>query len=251
MILRSSLLFLLTVSPLSAADVELKGTAAELARFLSGAPGIVTVTGEGKVHVPAERSVVTLIVTTENRFFAEALRKNESARSALVQSLTKKGLPADRIQSLKFSSVPEIGRFSGKVKNYRVENRVKVTVENEAQLLAVAELVDQRGEVLLDSIEPDHPNLDDFKQKALAEACQDVLKKQKTIEMQFKVKLAPRKIMGNPEEAPKGGGGGASQPLFFFKEMVSSVNPGSGGLASFGELVFEAKIAVEFELRKE
>jgi len=58
------------------AEPELKGSPTELALYLAGLPKTVAVTGESEVKVQADRAVVSLKVTTENRSLQDALRLN-------------------------------------------------------------------------------------------------------------------------------------------------------------------------------
>src|SRR5262249_17325836 len=128
-------------------EPELKGSATELAQFLSGVPKTATVTGEGEIKVPAECAVVTLKISTENKSLLASLRLNQELRAKLLTHLNKQGIPSARVQSSKFSSTPKFGWLSEKAKSYQVENVVKVTVLEENEFQAVGGSVDNWPEV--------------------------------------------------------------------------------------------------------
>ena len=114
-------LFLL-VGSRAFAEPELKGTAPELAQYLAGVPKTVRIFGEGEVRSPADRAIVSLKVTTENRSRQEALQANQDLRGKILSHLKKQGVPAERVHASKFSSTPKFGLFSEKAKSYRVES---------------------------------------------------------------------------------------------------------------------------------
>jgi Protein of unknown function (DUF541) len=89
---------LLLVPPLNA-EPELKGSPTELAPYLASLPKTVAVMGESEVKVQADRAVVSLKVTTENRSLQDALRFNQEIRNKIMNSLTDSGLATDRVQA--------------------------------------------------------------------------------------------------------------------------------------------------------
>ena|SRR2546430_5048326 len=97
---------LLLIQRLSA-EPELKGSPAELATYLASLPKTVSVTGESEVKVQADRAVINLKVTTENKSLQEALRVNQEIRNKMLNSLKERDISADRIQASKFSSTPK------------------------------------------------------------------------------------------------------------------------------------------------
>jgi uncharacterized protein YggE len=64
------------------ADTEIKGNPIELAQYLSGIPKTVKIMGEAEVRVPADKAIVSLKVSTENKALHEALRSNQEVRSS-------------------------------------------------------------------------------------------------------------------------------------------------------------------------
>ncbi len=184
---------LLLVARLNA-EPELKGSPAELAAYLAGLPKTVSVTGESEVKVQADRAIISLKVTTENKSLQEALRANQEIRSKMLNSLKDRGIPADRIQASKFSSTPKYGLFSDKAKSYRVENVIKITVNDEKEFQATAHLVDAFAEVQYLGIDFEHSDKEALKKKAVAQALDNAAERAKIYEERLKVRNSNRRF---------------------------------------------------------
>ena len=76
------------------AEPELKGTGAELAQYLTAVPKTVSVVGEAELKIPADRAIISLKVSTENKSLHEALRANQEVRAKLLSFLQKEQIPA-------------------------------------------------------------------------------------------------------------------------------------------------------------
>lgn len=245
-------------------EPELKGSPGELAQYLSGMPRTARVVGEGEVKVPADRAVVTLKITTDTRSLATALRLNQETRAKLLELLKSKEIPSEHVQASKFSSTPKFGWFSEKAKSYQVENVVKVTVNGEKEFQTVGTAVDTLPEVQYMGIELEYPDKDAAKQKAIAKACDNAAEHKQIYETKFGVRLAPKGIVEgfagqNIYEQQK-----LNQAVGFNSSMASGgTMPSLGNTASspatisdeseteesssaFGELIFKARIVVEY-----
>jgi len=172
-------------------EAELKGTATGQAQYLASVPRTVTVSGDGDVRLPADRVVVSLKVTTDNRSLQEALRVNQDVRARLLAYLKKQGIAAERVQASKFSSTPRFGLFGEKAKSYRVENVVKVTVLDEKEFQGAAGAVDGWSEVQFVGAEFEHVDKDALKAKAIEQACDKANARKKIYEEKLGVKLVP------------------------------------------------------------
>src|SRR5213082_1430957 len=186
---------LLLIQGLSA-EPELKGSPAELATYLASLPKTVSVTGESEVKVQADRAVINLKVTPENKSLQEALRVNQEIRNKMLSSLKERDISADRIQASKFSSTPKYGMFSDKAKSYRVENIIKITVSDEKQFQATAHVVDAVAEVQYLGIDFEHSDKEALKKKAIAQALVDAADRKKVFEEKLGVKLMPKGFTG-------------------------------------------------------
>lgn len=244
------------ISCQSRADTEIKGTPAELAQYLNGVPKTVLVTGEAEARVPAHRAVLILRVRTESRSLQEALHANNDLRGKLAEQLKKQGIGADRIQSSRFSSTPKFGIFGEKAKSYRVENVMRITLQDDKEFQKAAAAVDTWSEVQFGGVEFEYADQEALKQKAISQACDSVNERRKIYEEKFGLKLTP--VRFNEGEVIQGERIPARyQPLRTFTGVSSSPSfsdtAGPAGAAaaeesisSFGELVYTARVAAEF-----
>jgi uncharacterized protein YggE len=237
------------------AEPEIKGTASELAQFINGVPKTVMVTGEAEVRVPANRAVLSLKVMTENRSLQEALRANAEIRGKLAEYLKKLGISPDRIQASKFSSTPKFGMFSEKAKSYRVENEMRVSVQDEKEFQKATGAVDAWAEVQYDGVEFEYADKEAQKQNAIAKACDNAGERKKIYENQFSLKLTPARF--NEGEIAQRNAGPANSAIPQQKDYSSSwsslspsASPATGeSISSFGELVYTARISVEYTVQ--
>jgi uncharacterized protein YggE len=92
-----------------AAEMELRGSPAELQKFLQPAGRTVTLTGHARQTVPSDVGHISVIVRTQAKELAAAMRANAERRTALTQQLTRQGIPDKAIRAEKFSSSPQFG----------------------------------------------------------------------------------------------------------------------------------------------
>jgi uncharacterized protein len=234
------------------AEPEIKGTAPELAQFISSVPKTVAVTGEAEVRVPANRAVLSLKVITENRSLQEALRVNAEARGKLTEYLKQQGISADRIQASKFSSTPKFGIFGEKAKSYRVENEMRISVQDEKEFQKAAGVVDTWAEVQYNGVEFEYSDKEAQKQNAIAKACDNAGERKKIYEDKFGLKLTPARFqegtvaqMNDNSENVRGRKYGSS-----WSSASLSASPATGeSVSSFGDLVYTAKVTVEYTVQ--
>ncbi len=244
---------LLLIQQLSA-EPELKGSPTELAAYLVTLPKTVSVAGDSEIKVQADRAIINLKVTSENKSLQEALRVNQEIRNKILNSLKDRDISTDRILASKFSSTPKYGMFSDKAKSYRVENIIKVTVRDEKEFQATAHLVDAFAEVQYLGIDFEHSDKEALKKKALAQALDDAADRKKVFEEKLGVKLMPKGFRGlsasehdSIRRQPASRTGTVSGLLAdpAFKVVTQSLSMNETG-SSFDEIVFSAQVAVEY-----
>lgn len=250
--MRHIIALMLAVSTITLqAEPEIKGTPTELGKYLQPEPAIVTLTGEGQIYVQADQAIVRILVTTESKTLSDALQKNEGLRSNLTKTLISKGVPADRIITSKFSSTPEQSNWSDKIKNYRVEHQVKVTVENGLQFGAIAAMVDQNQDMHLQSVQPEHSDKDEQSAKALAEAFKQVEKRKAVYEKNLGQKLTPktaREGFATPRHEPPD----LATPTLTGTRSYKMATPIPGAASEsystgfFGELSYRVIVSVDY-----
>ena len=94
---------------------------------------MVSVSGEGEVKAQADRAVLSFKVSTEAKSLRDALQANQLVRGKLAGFFKEHGIESGRVQAARFSSTEKHSVFTEKIKSHRVENLVKVTVQNEAE----------------------------------------------------------------------------------------------------------------------
>lgn len=241
------------------AEPELKGSASELAAYLTGVPRLVALSGEAELKVPADRAEISLKVVTENKSLHEASRANQEIRARLLRTLAEQGVPNERVKASRFSSTPKYGAFREKARSYRVENVVRISAHDEKEFQAVANLVDSITEVRYESVEFEHSDKDALKARALAQAIDKANEKKQLYEEKLGVRLSPRSfqegLVPPPPPMPVAG---------IHVQKSSSLSgapaaPGFGGAAeaqgdsewptSFAELVYRAHVTVEYAVQ--
>lgn len=171
----------------------------------------------------------------------------------MLRTLARHGLQEDRLKASRFSSTPKYGLLREKPKSYRVENIVKITVQDEREFQLVAKLVDSVSEVFYDTIEFEASNKDELKTKAIALAIDKAVDKKRLFEEKLGVKLTPKAFSEGPTgpvplwEATRYGkmmgypSRGASAPII--SETVESTEELPAG---FAELIYKATVTVEY-----
>src|SRR5262245_12304930 len=249
----------LLLVPAALAEVELKGSASELAAQLASVPRTVNVTGEGEVKVQADRAIVTFKVSTEKKSLADSLRANEEIRNRLTEFLKERGLGTEQIRASKFSSTPKYSVFSEKAKSHRVDNLIKVTARDELQFQTIASAADKFAEVSYLETVFEHSDNEGLKAKAIAQACDNANNRKKVFEEKLGLKLTPRRFIETMVSPATGdrriGAVGGTAPLFSGMGRATPI-PGevelqaleirSEPVSSFGELVFKVFVTVEF-----
>lgn len=240
-------LLLASSTPLFA-EVELNGNPQELTAYLSTIPETVMIEGKAERKLPADRAIIHLKVTTENKSMDAALAANRLLREEINTKLLAAGLTTNRIQAAQFSSNPESGFFSDKVRSYKVKNTMKATVVNEAEFRAVAALVDAHSEITYEETEFELSTKKEVEQQLLAEACKDASAKKAIYEAGLNVALTPVRFhngavrMSQPEPVY-----GRMQKMasYALSEVadISAAPP-----VQFDEMVFNASITVEYRL---
>jgi uncharacterized protein len=253
------LLLVSVVSPLVPllAEIELKGTPAELANHIAQLPKVVTLEGEAKLTLSADRSLIRLLVSTEGRTMDEASQRNQQLRDELARALSRAGVASSNIVAARFSSVPDYGKYSGKLRSFRLESAVKVTVEDEKQFQALGAFLEQRQEFRVRSIEPVDSQEEQNRLKAVSLACDNAQKKRALYEERLGLVLTPVAVQERSLTADIG------KPVVGRYEDSSSlskftVEPAARALsyaeftfpAGFGELTYQAKVQIEFQAKR-
>lgn len=239
-----ALLVLSSFPALTMAEPELKGSAAELTQILAGIPKSVRVTGEAEVRIPASRAVINLSVITETKSLHEALRLNAEVRARVCADLKQQGIALERIKASQFSSTPKFGLWGDKAKSYRVENNLRIAIADEKEFRNAAKVVDSYPEVNYAGVEFEYADKESAKVRAIAQACDSAESRRKIYEERLGLRLQTKSfnegIVNEKEAMPP---------------VVKSSYEGLSGsyrsavqesVSSFGEIVFNASVSVEY-----
>jgi uncharacterized protein YggE len=240
------------------AEPEIKGAPAELAAYLAGQQVQASIAGEAEVKVPADRAVVTLRLASEHKSLREASQANHQLRVALTTFLTENGVGADRIRSAKFSSTPRTGTWTDKVKSYRIESQLEVTVHDDKEFQTAVGSVDKWSDVTYAGVKFEHSEKDAMRLKAIGQACEKAMARKKIYEEKLGVKLSVKRFSESGEFRPMVQGRilidreslqGGSPPSFVGRARAATALAGEDEpIAAFGELVFKASVALECAL---
>lgn len=230
------------------AEVELNGNPQELSAYLSTIPETVMIEGKAEKKLPADRAVIQLKVTTENKSMDAALAANRLLREEINTKLLTAGLTTNRIQAAQFSSTPESGFFSDKVRSYKVQNTMKATVVNEAEFRAVAALVDAHNEITYANTEFELSTKKEVEQQLLAEACKDASAKKTIYEAGLNVTLTPVRFQNEAVQLfqPRARMQKMSSLVYTDTEVADKIYAPP---VQFDEMVFNASITVEYRLQ--
>lgn len=237
------------------AEPEIKGTATELAQFINGIPKTVAVTGEAEVRVPAHRAVLSLKVVTENKSLQEALRSNRELRGKLAAYLNGLNIPTDRIQASKFSSTPKYGIFSEKAKSYRVENVMRISVQDEKEFQDAAGAVGKWNEVQFGGVEFEYADKELQKQNAIAKACNNANQRKRIYEEKLGLNLRPVRFdegevaQRNISPANYGLAKGSAYESNSSPTPLSARFATDESISSFGEMIYTARVTVEYAVQ--
>jgi len=247
------------------AEPEIKGSPAELSQYLQGIPKSISIAGEAELRVPADQAVVTLKVTTENKSLHEALRLNQEVRTKLIGYLKSHSMPAERVHASKFSSTPRFGLFGEKAKSYKVENLVRITVEDEHEFQLTASTVDQFAEVQFVAADFEVKDKEAMKARAMAQACDNANKRKGIIEEKLGVSLKASGFSGGPvvqtvnsENARRYYGSYQPAKAVGYDQVLTSGMRGERAAAplpdlgedvsSFGEMIYTVGVTIEYRV---
>jgi uncharacterized protein len=234
------------------AEPNLTGTATELSNYLANIPQTVAVTGKAEIKVPADRAVIQLKVTTDEKSLQGAMKKNQTIRSDIKASLVAGGIAEDRIKGSRFSSTPRTGLWSEKVKSYKVENGITVSVASEDEFQLVAGELDKHPELSYQGMSFERSDKTQLKQQAIAQACEAAMAKKQLFEDKLGVKLTTVGF-AQPDSVVIVAGLGRRTTLGLAANVSSApASPAEGdeeaGISQFDEMTFVAEVTLECRL---
>lgn len=247
-IIAIAVLFCFLMTPYTLAVTKLSGTADELLEHLSDMPQLVSISGESEIKVQADRAIASIKIATKNESLQKAWEENNAIRNGIVKKLQAKGISPDDVKGSKFSSTPETGYFSDKVKKYLVENIIKITLKEEAQFKNIAAIVDNMKEVSYLSVEFESSREKELENKALKQACENAVAKKQIYEQTLAVKLTPHSFMEQLVSHRTDSAVLGDELRSSGRRAVSKLRSAQAHGTQFDEIVFFAHIVVNYKL---
>lgn len=246
-------LFLLPATAFSAP--ELKGSPQELQSYLLDERSVVVVTGSGEERVKADKAIVSLVVKTKDDKFRAALNKNSKIRNDVKNKMISGGIEKGKIEIAKYSSTPSYSWIGDKPSSYEISNEINVSIENEDQLVVIAEVVDTVNEVYFLKTDFKHSKKQESMTKALEKSLDEVNSKKQLYEKSLGVSLSPLRIMDQSihEDIPavyqvqRKSYASGSSPV---SRMDVSESESGEGASGFGEVIYKARTQVEFVINR-
>lgn len=178
-------------APAAHADPELRGTPAELARYLKRTPRQLVLRGHARLVVPSDVAKVKVVVKTTGKDLPTALRANASRREALAAALVAAGIDGKKISAEKFSTSPQYGWFGKTPNAYEVVNHLTVSVADDRQLQSVAEAAAQSAETTFDGATFELSRQDEIEEGVRHSAFEDALARRRYYEEKLGAALKP------------------------------------------------------------
>lgn len=180
----------LTITPLVNA-AELSGTPEELRSYLKAETRTVTLNESATEVAYTDLAKITLVVSTEAKDLALAMKDNNELRDAIRLRLSDLGVKADDIQSSKYSASPQYGWFGKKPAKYNVVNSLIVTVDSDELFRGVAGIADANDDVAFAGVAFEHSKKAEFEDKVRDKALQAVMRNKDYFAAQLGLTLRP------------------------------------------------------------
>lgn len=223
----------------------------------SEAPDIpqLTVMGEGKFEVPADKAVVSFGVETAGELLSDVQKENQSRMNKVFEELRKLEIPAQLIQTTSFQVIPEYPtpprRPSGesqdesvpRILGYRAIHQVNVEVRDLEKVGKVVDQAMKAGANRFSGITWGLQREEPVRLEALKQAAEKAKAKAEALAQGLKVKLI--RILNAAE-----GGVSIIAPSARPRMMTTAMVMDSGGESSIsaGEISVRSSVTLVYEI---
>lgn len=243
-----SLLCLWAMVSVAHAGPELTGTPQELTSYLLEQKKIISLSAMASEEVEVDTALVTIRVQTKDSKLNTSLLENERVRTAIRAELQQAGIAADAIKAARFSSTPNYSWYKEKPSSYEINNEIKVSVGDEAQLRAIAKIVDARKEVTMGGTEFKDSQKSANEMQVLTKALAALAAKKQVYEAGVGIKLQPVRVIEQHVYAQPVMRQRVAKAEVFSSMAMDSVEGGSPAAADFGAITYRAHVQVEYVL---
>jgi uncharacterized protein YggE len=237
-----------TAAPPAPAAPELRGSPADLQRFLRTGTHTVVLSGHAKLTVQSDLGHVTVIVHTQGKELATALAANANRREALIHILQQQGIDPKNIRAQKFSASPQYGWFGKNPTSYEVINRLTVTISDDGQLTAIAAASAQSPDYSLGTTEFEYSKKDEIQERVRQQAFDDALAKKSFYEQRLGAVLRPVEFRFSDGSARATPGAAELEEIVVTARRANSSSPESPPPPTFDEQEYETSVDVTFEV---
>jgi uncharacterized protein YggE len=241
----------------AAAEPELKGTPAELQRFLRTSSHSVTLVGHAKRTVQADVGHVTVLVHSQARELAAAMTAAGQRREAFIRSIQRGGIDAKAIRAAKFASSPQFSWFGKTPSSYDISNEITVDVADERQMIAVASAAAESADSSVGAIAFEYSKQDELQEDVRRAAFDDALAKKSFYEQRLGATLKPTSFEFSDMSAHATAASaefedvvvsGARRNALAMPAQTSLPSMAPPPPPSFGEREYEVSASVSFEI---
>jgi hypothetical protein len=233
----------------NAFSAELSGTPEELRGYLRSETRTVTISDVASEVAYTDIAKITLIVSTKEKTLALALEQNNDLRASVFQKLTQSGIPADDIQSSKYSASPQYGWFGSSPSSFEVINSLVVTVDEEPSFRRVAEISDQSDSIVFGGVEFEHSEKEAYEDKVRDKAVNSVMKDREYFEEKLGLELRPISFtFSDVHSAGLDRYGAIEEVIVTGSRIGSSRGDSAIPPPSFDEIEYRVSVAITFEV---
>lgn len=250
--LLACLVTLVATTTATAAEPELRGTPADLQRFLRSGAHTVTLSGHARQSMQSDIGHVTVIVHTQAKDLATALSTNADRREALSRTLQQQGFDAKSIRAEKFSSSPQYGWFGKTPTSYEVNNRLTIDISDDRQLIQIAQAAAQSPDYSVGATRFEYSKQAELQEAVRHQALDDALAKKSFYEQRLGAALHPVEFQFSDQSAR-----GERRNMMLEEIVVTGSRAGDSyapanlpppPVPAFDEQVYEVSVAVTFDV---
>ena len=104
---------------------------------------VINIKEDGEIFVRADKATVAMVIKYENESFENSIKECIKYREEIKNALYKAGFNDKEVKISNYSSIPVVGAFSGKLKKYKIENRIEINFSDEKKLTVLASIIDK------------------------------------------------------------------------------------------------------------
>lgn len=220
----------------------------------AGQPGPAVLTASGTVFAQPDQLHLRLRITTTDKSLTAALRGNEQARVALVESMVKAGIPSAQVVPDRFATNTQRGPPAEKSKTTTVASEVTCIATSEAQAQTVASVAEARADCVVVDLYPEDSQRAERERQALKQALVELDLQREVVEKGLGVSLRPCGFAREPWTgrvqpfSPPMGGKGSGSSFSTSSFSYADKNSGQPSILDPGSWNYQADVRVTYDV---